>query len=57
MIIDAENLECECVWDEALKPIGEGTWEKEPFSSWWERCKGRGASSSRSWAVRRRGRW
>jgi len=38
MIIDAENPECECVWDEALKPNDEGTWETEPFSSWWERC-------------------
>jgi hypothetical protein len=33
MIIGAENLSSECVWDEALKPIGEGTWDKETFSA------------------------
>lgn len=25
------------VWEERLKPVGEATWEKEPFSSWWSR--------------------
>ena len=39
MIIDAENLECGCVWDEALEPVGEGTPVKETFSSWWDRYK------------------
>ena len=41
MIIDAENLECECVWDEALEPVGEGTPVKETFSSWCDRYKSR----------------
>jgi hypothetical protein len=41
MIIDAENLECECVWDETLEPVGEGTPVKETFSSWWDRYKSR----------------
>jgi hypothetical protein len=27
----------DCVWDEALKPIGEGTFDKKPFADWWER--------------------
>lgn len=25
------------VWDSELQPIGEGTGEKEPFDTWWER--------------------
>src|SRR5258706_13909487 len=31
----------ECVWDEALKPIGEGEFDKEPFADWWERNQGK----------------
>ena len=25
------------VWDSVLQPVGEGTGEKEPFDTWWER--------------------
>jgi hypothetical protein len=27
-------------WFGDLRPIGEGTWEKEPFDPWWERNQG-----------------
>lgn len=27
----------ECVWDDELRPIGEGEIEKEPFAAWWAR--------------------
>jgi hypothetical protein len=29
-----------CPWDESLRPVGNGTWEKEAVDSWWERCGG-----------------
>ncbi len=38
MLIDAENLELFCAWDDALRPIGESTSHKEPFDIWWKRC-------------------
>lgn len=28
----------DCVWDRALRPVGEGEWDKEPFDAWWARC-------------------
>ncbi|MDB5380213.1 MAG: hypothetical protein JWR00_4659 [Rubritepida sp.] len=28
-------------WDESLKPIGEGTFDKEPFEEWWARNQSR----------------
>jgi hypothetical protein len=27
----------ECVWDPAMRPIGEGDFNKEPFEDWWLR--------------------
>ncbi|MBN8227996.1 hypothetical protein JYK02_10800 [Corallococcus macrosporus] len=31
------DLESGNKWDKRLRPIGETSWEKEPFSAWWSR--------------------
>jgi hypothetical protein len=36
VIIDADGY-AECAWQDALRPIGEGTWDHESFESWWSR--------------------
>jgi hypothetical protein len=33
-MLDLSNLP-DCAWPEKLRPIGEGTFEKENFASWW----------------------